>query len=351
MSAPIRASRRSIGLGLAAAAGTLALPAYIRPGWAQGKRLVIVNSGGAMGNAKRRALYDPFTRATGIEIVTASGPDLAKMKAQVERRDVEWDITDLNDAWVPTAARLGLLERIDETIVNRAGCIPQAMNDHAVGGTVYAGGIAFPTDRLGGKVARTWPEFWDVRGIPGRRGLRNRVNDTLEIALMGDGVPPAQVYPCDVERAFKALDRLKPAVSHWIAQTAQTVSLIQGNETDFTFTYTTRVKDLQAANVPIDYSFRQNLLGIGWIGALKGTRNRDAAMRFLAFTMDRDRQVELSNLSGDAPTYVDALARVDPATRKWLPDIGSPDNLFINAEWWDSRYEQLTARFKEWLLT
>jgi putative spermidine/putrescine transport system substrate-binding protein len=342
-------SRRFVIGGLASTA--IASPAYIRPGWAQGKRLVIVNSGGAMGDAKRRALYTPFTKATGIEIVTASGPDLAKIKAQVERKDVEWDITDLNDAWVPAAARLGLLEKIDESIVNRAGAIPQSNHEYAVGGTVYAAGIAYPTDRLGGKAPKTWPEFWDAKAFPGRRGLRNRVTDTLEIALMGDGVPASQVYPCDVERAFKALERIKPQVSHWIAQTAQTVSLIQGNETDFTYTYTTRVKDLQAVNVPIDYSFKQNILGIGWIGALKGTKNRDAAMRFLAFTMDKERQIELSNLSGDAPTYADALAKVDPATRKWLPDIAAPDNLFVNAAWWDSRIEELNTRFKEWLLT
>jgi putative spermidine/putrescine transport system substrate-binding protein len=342
-------SRRSVIGGLAAA--SIASPAYIRPGWAQGKRLVIVNSGGAMGDAKRRALYDPFTKATGIQIVTAAGPDLAKIKAQVERKDVEWDITDLNDGWVPAAARLGLLEKIDESIVNRAGAIPQSKHDYAVGGTVYAAGIAYPTDRLGGKSPKTWPEFWDAKAFPGRRGLRNRVTDTLEIALMGDGVPASEVYPCDVERAFKALERIKPHVSHWIAQTAQTVSLIQGNETDFTYTYTTRVKDLQAVNVPIDYSFKQNILGIGWIGALKGTKNRDAAMRFLAFTMDKDRQVELSNLSGDAPTYTDAMAKVDPATSKWLPDIAAPDNLFVNAGWWDSRIEELNTRFKEWLLT
>ena len=344
---PVDLSRRLVVTGLGAA---IAAPAYIRPGWAQAKRIVVVNSGGAMGNAKRRALYDPFTKATGIEVVTAAGPELAKIKAQVDRRDVEWDVTDLLDAWLPTATRLGLLERVDETIVKRDGCIPQARHDFAVGGTIYAAGIAYPTDRLGGRVPKTWPEFWNVAGIPGRRGLRNRVTDTLEIALMGDGVAPKDVYPCDVERAFKALDRIKPAVSHWIAQTAQTVSLIQSNETDFTYTYTTRVKDLQDSKVPIDYSFRQNILGIGWIGVLKGTKNKDAAMRLLAFSMDKDRQVELTNLSGDAPSYPDAIARVDSSVRKWLPDIASTDNLFVNAGWWEPRLEELNTRFKEWLL-
>lgn len=341
-------SRRSVVLGLAA--GAIASPAYIRPTWALGQRLVICNFGGAEGIAKRRAFYDPFTKATGIEIVTTAGPDLAKMKIQVENNAVEWDVVDMIDPWVPAATRMGLLERIDDGIVNREDCIPQAKHDFAVGKSVYAAGIAFPTDRLNGKVARTWPEFWETKSIPGRRGLRNRIADTLEIALMGDGVPASQVYPCDVERGFKALERIKPYVSHWIAQSQQTVSLIQQDETDFTCTYSTRVKQLQEAHVPIDYSFRQNILGVGFSGVLKGSRNRDAAMRFLAFMMNVDRQVEYTNLWGDAPTHKDALAKVDPKVRKWLPDINNPDNLFTNSAWWDGRLDELNVRFKEWLL-
>lgn len=345
----IRPTRRSVLGGLIV--GAIAAPAYIRPAWAQQKQLVIANFGGSARDAKRKVLYDPFTAETGIEIIPGEGPDMAKMKIQVESGDVEWDIIDMNDAWVEDAGRMGLLEEVDETIVHREGCIPAARNKFACGGNIYAGGIAFPTDRLDGKVAKNWTEFWDVEGIPGRRGLRNRITDTLEIALMGDGIPASEVYPCDVERAFKALDRLKPHVTHWITPAAQTVTLIQQNEVDFTFTYTTRVKDLQAANVPIDYSFQQNILGLGYSGALKGTKNRDSAMRFLDFMMKKDRQVALANLTGDAPTYPDAVAQVDPAVRKWLPEIDNPNNLFTNPAWWNGKAEELTLRFKEWVLT
>jgi spermidine/putrescine-binding protein len=44
-----------------------------------------------------------------------------------------------------------------------------------------------------------------------------------------------------VERAFKALDKIKPSVSHWITATPQTISLIQRNECDFTYAYNGRV--------------------------------------------------------------------------------------------------------------
>ena len=335
---------------LAGGVAALATPAIV-PGRAYaGDRLVVVNFGGAIGEAKQRAVYTPFTRETGIEIVVVSGPDLAKIRAQVRSRDVEWDVTDLLDGWVPVASRMGLLERLDDRVVDRTGCLPQARHDYAVAGSLYTGGIAYPTDRLVGKAPGTWPEFWDFSKFPGRRGLRNRVTDMIEIALMADGVPAREVYPCDVDRAFRALDRIKPHVSHWIAATAQTVTLIQANETDFTYTYNVRVKDMQSAGVPIGYSFRQNLLGFGWAGVVKGTPRREAAMRLCGFIARPDVQVALANLAVTAPCYPDAVSHVDPAVRRWLPDLGSPDNLFIDASWWDGRLEDLTQRFQSWLL-
>ena len=337
---------------LLAGAAALALPGVIIPGRARGAgKVVVVNFGGAMGDAKQQAIYTPFTKDTGIEVIVVPGPDLAKMRAQVQSKDVEWDVVDLLDAWVPAGARLGLLEPIDEKVVNRSGVVPKASHPYAVGGSIYAGGIAFPTDRLSGKAPQDWPQFWDTKGLPGRRGLRNRVNDTLEIALMADGVAPKDVYPCDVERAFKALDRIKPAVSHWIAQTAQTVSLVQANECDFTYTYTTRVKDMQRAGVPMGYSFKQNIMGVGWAGVVKGTPRKEAAMQLCAYIAKPELQVKLANLAGDAPCYSDALAKVDPDARKWMPDVADPNNLFVDATWWDSRVDELTRRFKEWLLT
>jgi putative spermidine/putrescine transport system substrate-binding protein len=345
---PTTLSRR----GLIAATAALAIPAIIIPGRARGAgQVVAVNFGGAMGDAKQKAIYTPFTKDTGIEVVVVPGPDLAKIRAQVVAKDVEWDVVDLPDSWVPAGARLGLLEPIDETIVNRAGVVPKASNPYAVGGSIYSGGIGFPTNRLAGKSPQNWPQFWDVKNFPGRRGLRNRVSDTIEIALMGDGVPAKDVYPCDVERAFKALDRIKPAVTNWIAQTAQTVSLIQANEIDFTYTYTTRVKDMQAAGVPMGYSFQQNIMGVGWAGVVKGTPRKEAAMRLCSYIARPDLQVQLANLAGDAPCYPEALAKVDPAARKWMADVADPNNLFVNAAWWDTRIDELTRRFTEWLLT
>ena len=346
-SGPSRPSRRSL-LGAAIA---LAAPAIIIPGRARGAgRVVAVNAGGEVDRAKRKAIYEPFTRDTGIEVVSVPGLDFAKMRAQIQSGDIEWDVVDMLDGWVPIASRLGMLERIDESIVNRTGCMPVARKEYATGASVFSAGIAYTTNRMP-KTPKNWTEFWNVASFPGRRGLRNRIADTLELALMADGVAAKDIYPCDIERGFKALDRIKPAVNHWIGQAAQTVSLIQTNETDFSYTYTTRVMTMQAAGVPMDYSFQQNIMGLGWTGVMKGTPRKDAAMRLVSYVAKPELQVQLTNLTGDAPVYPDMIAKVDPAIRKWLPKIDDPNNLFINADWWDGRLDELTLRFNEWLLT
>jgi putative spermidine/putrescine transport system substrate-binding protein len=335
-----------------AGAASVAAPMILSSGCTKsGPQLVVVDFGGAGGEAKRRAIYEPFTQKTGINIVPVSGPDLAKIRSQVQAKDVEWDVVDLLDAWLPACRRFGLLEPIDERIVNREGVDPRAFNPLAIGSTIYSAGIAFPTDRLQNKNPTNWQEFWDVGRFPGRRGLRNRINDTLEIALMADGVAAKDVYPCDIERAFKALDRIKPSVTNWIAQSEQTVSLIMSDETDFTYTYVSRVKNMQAAEVPIGYSFKQNIIGVGWTGVVRGTRRRDEAMRLCAYAARPEVQLRLANMTGDAPCYPAVMNKIDPAMTKWMPRIDDPDNLFVNSLWWDSHIDELTLRFKNWLLT
>jgi putative spermidine/putrescine transport system substrate-binding protein len=98
------------------------------------------------------------------------------------------------------------------------------------------------------------------------------------------------------------------------------------------------------------YSFQQNIMGVGWAGVVKGTPHKDAAMRLCSYIARPDLQVQLTNLSGDSPVYPDALEKVDPAARKWLPNVGDPSNLFVNAAWWDTRIDEMTRRFQEWLL-
>ncbi len=245
-------SRRRVLRGLGAAAiGPMILTGKARAD----APLVVVNWGGELGALKKKVCYEPFTEETGIPIVIVEGPELAKMRVQVQTKQIEWDVVDLLDSWVTTGESLELYEPIDTSIVPMDRLVPTARRKFEIASYFYVGGICFPTDRIAeGKRPQTWAQFWDVENFPGRRGLRNRIGETLEIALMADGVPPSEVYPCDVERAFKSLDKIKPNIKQWITPTPQTTLLVQANELDFDNTYVSRVREAKQAGVPIGFS-------------------------------------------------------------------------------------------------
>ena len=60
----------------------------------------------------------------------------------------------------------------------------------------------------------------DMKRFPGKRALPNGPRYTLELALLADGVDPANVYtelgtPAGVDRVFKALDKIKNDTFWW----------------------------------------------------------------------------------------------------------------------------------------
>src|SRR2546425_425951 len=57
-----------------------------------------------------------------------------------------------------------------------------------------------------------WAEFWDVRALPGRRGLWKRPFQTMEVALMADGADKDKLYPLDVERALRSLGKIRQQI-------------------------------------------------------------------------------------------------------------------------------------------
>ncbi|MCC8967273.1 hypothetical protein H8A95_34335 [Bradyrhizobium sp. Pear76] len=66
--------------------------------------------------ASRLAFAKPFTDKEGITLVSDSAPNLAKIKAMVEARAVQWDVIDVTEADYINLAKQGLLEPIDYSV-------------------------------------------------------------------------------------------------------------------------------------------------------------------------------------------------------------------------------------------
>src|ERR1035437_3601822 len=200
MNNPCTMNRRKVlatGGGLAAAA-VVPLSLMSASASAQGKQIVVSDPGGPYTVAYRKAFYDPFEKATGIRIVSVAreAQPVAQFTAMVQTKNFVWDVTTLTiSADIPILEARGLLEPIGLKGSDFPTVMPDAITANWLGVDVYSTILAYRTDKFGSNGPKNWADFWDVQKFPGRRSLRRSPLDTLEQALMADGVSIDKLYP------------------------------------------------------------------------------------------------------------------------------------------------------------
>jgi len=125
----------------------------------------------------------------------------------------------------------GLFEKTRQSAgsANRGDFIPGAVSDCGAGHFRLVGGAGLFRSGQGG--AAHLGRFLGCEEVSGQsRGLRRSAKYTLEIALLADGVAPADVYPmlatdAGLERAFRKLDQIKSDTIWWEAAAQPGVQL------------------------------------------------------------------------------------------------------------------------------
>ena len=198
-----------------AAALGLGFPSVVARARAQSKNeIVFVGFGGTYQEGQTKALFEPFEKETGIKVTQTTGVDIAKLRAQVQSKNVEWDLISIPDRLRYTAVRDGLLMPLDYKVINARDVMPALVTEHAVGAVTIPMLLTYAkTAYPGPSTPRTWMDFWDAKKFPGPRGLYNAPTYILEFALIADGVPKDKLYPLDVPRALKSMDRVKESVN------------------------------------------------------------------------------------------------------------------------------------------
>jgi putative spermidine/putrescine transport system substrate-binding protein len=337
---------------LAGGAAILSVGPFFIPSMAKASsRIVLTSWGGQYRTNVETAFVKPFTKETGIEVIISDTPDFAKAKAQVQSGNVEWDVFDALGPQATAGEKEGMWELIDSSIVDTSNMV-LPVSKYVVAWYGWLGGIAWNPKRFpAGKYPVNFKEFWDVQKFPGRRSLRARPQEALEVALVADGVAPRSLYPLDVERAFKSLDRIKPHVPKWAKETQQTLELLRTDEVDFTWTYNTRAVPAKKDGMPIEFSFEQTVIATNYLTVMKGTRNKAVAMQFINFCMRPDRQVHFAEIHYGIPSKKKSLDMVSAEAKKFFADPTNPNHVVLDDLWWRDNYVKLTERFNEWMLT
>jgi len=342
----MRIGRRRLMQSTAAAAalGILGAPAVLR---AKPSQMVISTGGGGLEDAYKAAYFEPWTAKTGIAITTAPNTG-AKLKAMVEQKAVEWDVSQQPAELAAAMAKQGLLEPLDYSIIDRSKLIKGVAFDDFVMCDIAAYHIAWNTKLVKpGMEPKDWHAFWAFNG---RRGLWKRPYQTMEVALMADGVDKDKLYPLDIDRALKSLAKIKDGV-YWWERGAQVAQILIDGEVETTAAWNGRVYEPKKSGAPVDYHLNQALLvADAWV-VPKGAPNKREAMEFIALAVSTDRQAVFSQKLPYGPVNADALKLLPKETLAILPS--SEENLkrsaFLDVTWWADNGSKAEDAFNKWI--
>lgn len=280
-----------IKAGLAGAAA-LSIPGFSRKALgADEKTLVVQTWGGAIREVMKDVWFSPFTKKTGIKIITAdqTGGILPQIKAMVESNNVEWDIASgLGLSNVTRLTNANLLEPLEYSVINTTDIYEDGIMPTALGCWVISDGLVYNTEKFPkGKNPKNWADFWNVQKFPGPRALTavpsTAVMDNLAFALLADGVPKDKIYPYDLDRAFKKLDEIKPHITAWWSSGAHSQQLFTDQEVWLGSMWNGRAMQIKKKGVPIELIWSDARLTYNYWVVPKNAPNKKAAMEFLNF--------------------------------------------------------------------
>jgi putative spermidine/putrescine transport system substrate-binding protein len=321
---------------------------------AQSRTLYVNTWGGSYAAAQDAAYFKPFTAATGIQIRTVTPVAYGKIKAQVQTRRYEFDIASVNSMQWLRAAREGLAEPIDWTVINKDALPPNAVvaDGYGIAQNILGTALCYRTYKYPGGGPKSWADFWDVKRFPGPRSFS--LNDsprTLIFALLADRVPLDRIYPLDIDRAFRKLDQIKPHIKVWWREGTQSQQLIRDGEVDMMSIWNARATELKLQRVPVELVWNGAVRSTSSWGVLKGAPNRKLAWEFIQFASQAKPQADFNARLFYGPIHPGAYELIPREIAVQLPTY--PDNLAISIQeddqWEADRIGQIEERFNQWL--
>lgn len=351
--------------GLAAALLALGAGA-VRADDAEEDPITIVSWGGTYTESQEHAYYEPFTEETGIPIDSVDyDGNFDDVIEQVESGSVDWQLVDVTLADAIRGCNGGYLEPIPPDILPPApdgtpameDFLPNTLHECAVGmilwSTLFVYDVEdFPEDEQ----PRTIADVFDTDSYPGERGFRKTPRNTLEWALMADGVDPDDVYEVmreedGIDRAFDKLDTIRDEIRWWEDGTTPREWLAE-DEVPISAIYNGRAFNAMVhEDQDWEYIWDGQIWEIDLWAIPRGAPDLSNVLEFVAFATSTEPLAAQTEIMSYAPARRSSLPLVRSEYQRHMPTApanfrNAVQNNFI---WWSENQERMDERFDAWL--
>ncbi len=332
--------------------------------------ITVMSWGGAYTKSQVEAYQKPFTAATGTGVISVDSDNPGpQVKTMEEAGNVTVDVADVEYSDAVRLCDEGMLEPIGMAALPpgadgtpaKDDFLPGSVTDCAVATIVFSTVYGYDTTKFP-TGPTTIADFFDTTKFPGKRGMRKGAKANLEMALMADGVAPADVYaalatPAGVDKAFAKLDTIKKDIVWWEAG-AQAPQLLADGEVAMTTAYNGRLFSAAVADgKPFKTVWDGQVYEYDLFVVPKGAPNKDAAIEFVKFATSTQALADQSKWISYGPARKSSSALVGKFN-DGKTDMGpmmptAPANmknaLGSSFEFWVDHDAELNDRFNAWL--
>ncbi|AQZ34725.1 ABC transporter substrate-binding protein [Pseudomonas sp. LPH1] len=329
------------------AAGVLLTVCQFNSARAEQQNLTFVSWGGSTQTAQEQVWAVPFERETGIRVKLSGPTDYDSFRKMVESGDVTWDVVDVEADFALRAGREGLLEPLDLKQVAQRQIDPRFVTIYGVGSFYFSFVLGYNTKALS-EAPAGWAALFDLERHPGKRALYQWPSPgVLEMALLADGLAPEALYPLDLDRAFRKLDSIKSQIVWW-GSGEQSQQLLSSGQVSLGMFWNGRISALQRDGAAVGIDWQQNLVSGDFLVIPRGTRNKDAANRFLGYATSAAAQADFAIRSGYAPVNLGSAALIPERLAAELPSAHDAGQITLDFKYWSRNGAAISKRWYAW---
>ncbi|MGB3414731.1 MAG: extracellular solute-binding protein [Microbacteriaceae bacterium] len=310
--------------------------------------MTFAGDGGSTQDGQYQGAWKPFEDISGATILQESPQTLAKVEAQVQSGNIQWDMTSQGDTTM-TIYCGQLFEKLDRTRIDESKVpegIPQL--DCGIPSILYGYVIVYNTDKFGDNGPKTWADFFDTTKFPGKRGISGAAGVPLHLVTGGaiaSGYDPSTPFT-DAQRdagMAKLRDLSESGNAVFWTTGAESQQLLESGEVDIAFVWTGRARVAESNGAKLTPVWDKWFLMTDYMGIVKGTKNLDAAYAALNFYLGAEQQAKFTEITSYSPVNVDSKPKLDEVAQKYIVTVPEKMAEGISA---DSSYWTVQDKFE-----
>lgn len=259
--------------------------------------------------AIKKAVVEPFTKATGIQVEIETGSNAERLqKLELNKKSPKVDVVMISDFFAASGQAKDVFVKVERAKVPNMAKLSKFAADEKLFGPAYTyqlNGMLYRTDLLKAEEVAEWEIFSDPKvakkfAMPDYAATSGQLTLSALSFAYGSG-------PFDVDKGFAKLKSWSPNCLKFYTSSTEVTSLLQRKEILVAPSIQGFATPLVKAGEPIGWVpvKKGNYMATNRLMIAKGTKNTDAAHKFIDYYLSAEAQQAAAEQVNDNPVRND----------------------------------------------